>query len=158
MDISSLIDDLDTLLQHSVRVPASGRLLVDEAAARQILAELRAAVPDEVSMGQRIAGEREQILGDARSQARRMVEEAHVQAMSRVDDQGMVQVARERARTIVAEAEQRASVLQAQANEYTLAQLKNLEQRLQRVLREVQAGQGLLTQEAAGGDQPKASR
>jgi vacuolar-type H+-ATPase subunit H len=158
VDISSLINRLDTLLQHSVRVPASGRLLIEEAAVRQILAEMRAAVPDEVRMGQQIAGEREKILADARAQAHRILEEAHAQAMSRVDDQGMVQAARERARSIIAEAEQRASALQAQANQYILTQLNNLEQRLQRVLRELQAGQRVLTQEAPGGDQPKTGR
>ena len=158
MDLSSLINDLDALLQHSVRVPASGRLLVDEAAIRQILADMRATVPDEVRIAQHIAGERDKILADARAQANRMMEEARAQAMSRVDDQGMVQAARERARAIIADAEQRASALQAQANQYTLTQLNNLEQRLQRVLREVQAGQRVLNQDPPGNDQGKTSR
>jgi vacuolar-type H+-ATPase subunit H len=158
LDVSSLINDLDELLQHSVRVPASGRLLVDEAAIRQILTNLRAAAPEAARMEQWIEGERDRILAEARAQANRIVQDARTQAMSRVEDQGVVQAARERARAIVAEAEQRASNLQAQANQYTMTQLNNLEQRLQRVLREVQAGQRVLTEDKPANDQGKTGR
>jgi len=137
----NLIDELENLLQHSIRVPASGKLLVDDAVARQILAEMREAVPDEARLGQRIAGERERVLADARSQARRMLEEAQAQLNARLDDQAVVQAARQRAREIHTEAEQRADGLRADANSYVLGQLGALESRLQRLLREVQAGQ-----------------
>jgi hypothetical protein len=137
----NLIDELENLLQHSIHVPASGKLLVDEAVARQILAEMREAVPDEARLGQRIASERERVLADARSQARRMLEEAQSQLNARLDDQAVVQAARQRAREIHAEAEQRADGLRTDANSYVLGQLGALESRLQRLLREVQAGQ-----------------
>jgi hypothetical protein len=141
----NLIDELDNLLQHSIRVPASGKILVDEAVVRQILGEMREAVPDEARLGQRIAGERERVLADARAQARRMLEEAQAQLNARLDDQAVVQAARQRAREIHAEAEQRAAGLRADANSYVTGQLGALESRLQRLLREVQAGQRSLT-------------
>lgn len=137
----NLIDELENLVQHSIRVPASGKILVDEAVVRQILGELREAVPDEARMGQRIAGERERVLADARAQAKRMLEESQAQLNARLDDQAVVQAARQRAREIHAEAEQRAAGLRSDANSYVLAQLGALESRLQRLLREVQAGQ-----------------
>jgi hypothetical protein len=137
----NLIDELENLLQHSIRVPASGKILVDEAIVRQILEELREAVPDEARLGQRIAGERERVLADARAQARRMLEEAQAQLNARLDDQAVVQAARQRAREIYVEAEQRATGLRTDANSYVLGQLGALESRLQRLLREVQAGQ-----------------
>jgi hypothetical protein len=137
----NLIDELENLLQHSIRVPASGKVLVDEAVVRQILAEMREAIPDEARLGQRIASERERVLADARSQARRMLEESQAQLNARLDDQAVVQAARQRAREIHAEAEQRAAGLRTDANSYVLGQLGALESRLQRLLREVQAGQ-----------------
>jgi hypothetical protein len=141
----NLIDELDNLLQHSIRVPASGKMLVDEAIVRQILGEMREAVPDEARLGQRIAGERERVLADARAQARRMLDEAQAQLNARLDDQAVVQAARQRAREIHAEAEQRAAGLRADANSYVAGQLGALESRLQRLLREVQAGRRSLT-------------
>jgi vacuolar-type H+-ATPase subunit H len=157
VEIQSLINELEALLQRSYRVPASGKLLVDDAAIRQILTRLRTIVPDEVRLGQRIASEREHILADARAQAHRMLEEAQAQVSNRLDEQGMVQAARERARSIVAEAEQRAAALQAQANQYSLSQLSSLENRLERVLREIQAGQRFLAQ-ASGDAEPTKTR
>jgi vacuolar-type H+-ATPase subunit H len=109
---------------------------------------MREAVPDEARLGQRIASERERVLADARTQARRMLEEAQAQLNARLDDQAVVQAARQRAREIQAEAEQRAGGLRSDANSYVLAQLGALESRLQRLLREVQAGQRSL----GGGD------
>jgi hypothetical protein len=148
----NLIDELENLLQHSIRVPASGKVLMDEAVVRQILGEMREAVPDEARLGQRIAGERERILADARAQARRMLEEAQAQLNARLDDQAVVQAARQRAREIHAEAEQRAAGLRADANSYVAGQLGALESRLQRLLREVQAGQRSLS--GSAGERP----
>lgn len=145
----SLIDELEHLLRNGIHVPASGKVVVDENAMRQVLEQMREAVPDEVRMAQRIAAERDRILNDARTQARRMIEEAQTQAEARVEEQAIVQAARQRAREIQAEAEQRAAGLRADANSYVMSQLGALESRLQRLLREVQAGQRSLAQSTA---------
>jgi vacuolar-type H+-ATPase subunit H len=155
MDMLSLLDKLEAVLKHSIRVPVGGKRLVDEEVLFQILKEMRAIAPDEVRLGQRIAGERERILADARAQAQRMLGEAQTHAHSRLDEQGVVQAAQERARTIIAEAEQRAASQRAEADQYTLAQLTALENRLQRLLREVQAGQRFLASNLAEEDAAK---
>jgi vacuolar-type H+-ATPase subunit H len=146
MDLESLIDELENLLQRAVHVPG-GKALIDDATVRQVLQEMRQAVPDQLQMGQRIASERERILADARGQAQRITEEARTQAYSRLDDQPLVQAARQRAKEIQTEAEQRAAALRAETNQYVVGQLGALEARLQRLLREVQAGQRVLSQD-----------
>ena len=122
-----------------------GKLLIDEAALRHIVEEMRAALPDQLHMGQRIAGERERILADAHAQARRIIDEAQDQANAKVDEQGVVQAARQRAREIQAEAEKTAANLRTDTNQYVVNQFGALESRLIRLLREVQAGQRTLT-------------
>jgi len=143
----SLIDELEDLLQRAIRVPVSGKILVDEAAIRRIIDDMRVAAPDEVRLGQRIAGERERILADARAQARRILEETQDQLNTRLDEHGVVQAARQRAREIQGDAEQSSAALRADANRYVISQLNALETRLQRLLREVQAGQRTLRQD-----------
>jgi vacuolar-type H+-ATPase subunit H len=143
----ALVDQLEELLERGVRVPLTGKVLLDEAELRALIEEMRAAVPDEVRLGQRIASERERILADARAQARRILEEAQAQVNSRLDEHGVVQAARQRAREIQNEAERNAARLRADANRYVIDQLSALEARLQRLLREVQAGQRVLAQE-----------
>jgi vacuolar-type H+-ATPase subunit H len=144
-----LIDELENLLQRAPRVPATGKILVDDGVLQRIIDQMREAVPDEVKMGQRIAGERERILADARAQARRIQDDAQAQISARLEEQGLVQAARQRAREIQHEAEERASSLRADTDNYVVGQLSSLENRLQRVLREVQAGQRALSPEAA---------
>jgi vacuolar-type H+-ATPase subunit H len=144
--MQTLIDQLENLLNNSMRMPVGGKLLVDEAALRHIVEEMRAALPDELRVGQRIAGERDRILADARAQARRIIEDAQHQANARIDEQGVVQAARQRAREIQAEAEKMAVNLRTETDQYVFNQFSALESRLIRVLREVQAGQRTLTQ------------
>jgi vacuolar-type H+-ATPase subunit H len=151
MDLESLIDELEDLLEKAIHLP-TGKALIDEAAVRQILQEMRAAVPDQLQMGQRIASERERILADAKAQAQRIIEEARNQRNAQLDEQAIVQAARQRAREIQAEAERQAAALRADANQYVLGQLGALEARLQRMLREVQAGQRVLGQERPVGE------
>jgi vacuolar-type H+-ATPase subunit H len=148
----TLIDELENLLNSAMRMPVGGKLLIDETALRRLVEEMRASLPDELRMGQRIAGERDRILADARAQARRIIEDAQAQVNARLDEQGVVQAARQRAREIQAEAEKTATNLRGETDQYVLNQFSALESRLIRVLREVQAGQRTLTHEP--GDKP----
>lgn len=150
MEIQSLLDELEAMIQRALHVPASNKVMLDETALRNLIQRMRSAVPDEVRMGQRIAGEREHILAEARSQARRIIEEAQAQANARMEEQAVVQAARQRAREIVSEAEQKANTLRTDCNQYVIAQLSSLEARLLRILREVQGGQRVLSQPESG--------
>ncbi len=150
MNIHSLINELEKLAERSVHLPG-GRVLMDENSLRQIIDELRLATPDEGRMSQRVTQERDRILAEARAQARRIAEDAQAQINSRLDDQTTVQLARERARQVVMEAEQQAGRIRADANTYVASQLGSLENRLQRLLHEVQAGQRYLAQPLGAG-------
>jgi len=140
----ALIDELEQLVQTANKMPLGGKLLIDEAALRTILKNMRAAMPDELRVGQRISGERDRILSEARAQARRIVEEAETQSHARLDEQSVIQTDRQRAREIQQEAEKAADSLKAEADQYVINQFAALEARLVRVLREVQAGQRAL--------------
>lgn len=148
MDMQSLVDDLENLVQHATHLP-TGRILIEEAALREIIDGLRGSVPDEVRLGQKIASERERILADARAQSRRMLEDSQAQINSKLDEHATAQAARQRAKEILAEAEQKATALRSDSNLYVANQLNALEARLQRLLREVQAGQRALAHEGS---------
>lgn len=147
--MEALIDEIEKLLNSAMRMPVGGKVLMDEAGLRNLIQEMRAAAPDELRIGQRISGERDRILSEARAQARRIIEEAQAQLNTRLDEQGVVQAARQRARDIQTEAEKAAAALRGEADQYVLNQFSALESRLIRVLREVQAGQRALTQPPA---------
>jgi cell division septum initiation protein DivIVA len=156
--MESLIDQLERLIQASSRLPVGGKLLVNEADLRQFVEQLRAALPDQQREAQRLAAERDRVLAEARSQARRIIEDAHGQTGVRLDDQAVVQAARQRARDITAEAEKTVAQLKADADQYILNQFTMMEARLTRVLREVQAGQRALARGQSGGEDAERGR
>ncbi len=150
--MQALVDELERLMQTASRLPVGGKLLIDEAGLRRLVDEMRAALPDQQREAQRLAAERERLLGDARAQARRIVEDAQAQGGIRLDDQAVVVAARQRARDITTEAEKAATQLRAEADGYIMNQFNMMEARLIRVLREVQAGQRALGKGQAGAD------
>jgi hypothetical protein len=144
--MQAFIDELDQLVQNATKMPLGGKLLLDEATLRRLIKDMRATLPDDLRAGQRISGERDRILSEARAQARRIVEEAQAQVNTRLDEQSVVQGARQRARELQQEAEKAAANLRAETDQYVVNQFAALEARLLRVLREVQAGQRALNQ------------
>ena len=150
--MQTLVDELDQLIESATRVPIGGRLLIDERALRRLAEQMRSALPNQQRDSQRTASEHERILTEARTQARRIIEDAHGEAGVRLDDQAVVVAARQRARDITAEAEKSASKLRAEADEYMMNQFNMMEARLIRVLREIQAGQRALATPRAGGE------
>ena len=140
----SLLDELEAVLRRAMRLPGTGKALVDEAAISEIIRKLRSTIPDETRLGQRIGVERERILADARDQARRILEDARAKLDARVDNEAAVKAARERAREIQNQAERQAARLRSDADDYVIGQLAGLEHRILRIMQEVRAGQRVL--------------
>lgn len=148
--MQALVDELERLMQNAARLPVGGKLLIDEGTLRRLVEEMRAALPNEQRQEQWMAVERERALAEARTEARRILEDAHAQGGVRLDDQAVVVAARNRARDITAEAEKTAAQLKGEADNYIMNQFNMMEARLIRVLREVQAGQRALGKGQAG--------
>lgn len=156
--MQTLVDELDRLVDSAMRMPVGGRLLIDESTLRRLAEQMRSALPNQQRESHRLASERERILTEARTQARRIIEDAHGEAGVRLDDQAVVVAARQRARDITSEAEKAASQLRAEADQYIMNQFNMMEARLIRVLREIQAGQRALAKMQAGGEAAETSQ
>jgi cell division septum initiation protein DivIVA len=136
--MQNAINELENLVKGATRLPVGGKLLLEEAALRRVIEDLRRAMPDAERLWQQIVAERDRVLGEADAQALRIKDEAQ---FGDLESDAAVQAARQRAREIQAEAERAALKLREEADHYVLNQFGALEQRLMRVLREVQAGQ-----------------
>ncbi len=149
MELLSLVDELNAILRQARHVPASSKIMVDESAMRRIVNEMRAALTDEPVMNPVVAAERDRVISDARNLARRVLDDAQSRASSLLDEQSIVQAARERAQDIQQDAMRYAAHIRSEADHYVALQLSSLENRLFRVLREVQAGRRSLSPDAA---------
>ena len=70
MDMAFLIDRLEALVSTSRRVPF-GRVLLDEQEILEIIDQMRLSLPNEINQARRVLQERDQIIGQAQSEAER---------------------------------------------------------------------------------------
>ncbi len=103
--------------------------MVDEDRILDIIDRMRVAVPEETKQAKRVMHERERLLDEARAQVQNALQEQGLQAA--IDD--------ERSR-ILAEAERESLLIRSGADEYARNVLEDLEQRLAKMLNNVQNG------------------
>ena len=108
MEIFTLIDSLEELVVQARRLPVGGNLVVDRKRMLDLVDQLRLTIPTDIQQASDVIAQRDQILGDARAEARTIVDEAEAERVRRLDDSQLVREARERAHALMIDAETRA--------------------------------------------------
>jgi F0F1-type ATP synthase membrane subunit b/b' len=136
-ELTELFNELEELLTRSGRVPFSGRLMVEEERAVDMLDRLRASVPEEIRRARAVLREREQILEQARRQAQRIAEQAQREAAMRLEEDGLMAEAKERSDQILGEARREAEAIRRGADGYAREVLTEIEARLKIARQEI---------------------
>ncbi|MCS6843413.1 MAG: ATP synthase F0 subunit B [Caldilineales bacterium] len=140
MDLQQLINQLEAVLNDGRRVPFSDRLLIDEEACRSVIDQMRVSVPEVIRQAERLLGERDRIIAQAKEEANRILQMAREQASELVDQHHLVAEAQQRVDRMLAKAEQEAAAMRVEADNYALNTLKTLAKELERIQREVNNG------------------
>lgn len=141
MDIDFRIKQLeDFLLKNSPKIPLSANRAVNEADARRLLEELRAALPAELAQARQVLAEREALLAQARQEGERIIAAAREEAQKLTDEHRLMQEARHQAGVTRQRAQEEATALRADADEYVFDTLSQLQQELARLQRTVDNG------------------
>jgi cell division septum initiation protein DivIVA len=140
IEILQLVDQLETLLNRSWRIPFTSSLLVNEQECLRLLDQMRTAIPEEIRQARRALAERDRLIAQAQEESQRIIALAREQAMSSLDDREIMREAESRAAAIIAEAQEEARTLEHGAREYALQVLRDLSNELQRVVRQVNNG------------------
>ena len=139
MDMAFLIDRLEALVSTSRRVPF-GRVLLDEQEILEIIDQMRLSLPNEINQARRVLQERDQIIGQAQSEAEKMVLMARDKADYMLNDNGLLQEAKVYAERILADAREESETLRTEANAYAAEMLTHLEDVLDKNLAQVRRG------------------
>lgn len=118
MEILSILETLEDLVEKSVSVPFSGKCLVDKEEILEIVKELRLKLPDDIKQAKWVKEERQRILLDAQKEAANMVKDAESKIASMVDEHEITQKAYEQANEIVAAAQKNAREIRLGTKEY----------------------------------------
>ncbi|GAB4269548.1 MAG: hypothetical protein Kow0080_13270 [Candidatus Promineifilaceae bacterium] len=140
MDIQHLVDQLEEVLNESIRLPLSAYLLVNEDKIFNIIDQMRVSVPEEVRKANRISAEKERILAQAHEEAERIRELARQEATELVKRENILLSAQQRADNILERARRDAEALHHDADAYVVEVLAKLEDDLLRSLAVVRNG------------------
>ena len=151
MELTNLIDKLETLTGGSRRVPITGKVMVDGERLMELIDQMRLAVPQDVREAGEVLERREQILAQTASDARRLKVTAERDAQHLVGDSELVASAKRRAEEIIRAAEDRGQQIVAAveadshgrrrgADEYVRETLVKLEREVALVLDTVRHG------------------
>jgi hypothetical protein len=72
MTIESLLEEIEVILEEGKTVPFTSNLLVDSAAIKTAIEDIRLNMPDELMQARKIASERKEILAGAQESADRL--------------------------------------------------------------------------------------
>jgi len=149
------VDRLETFIETSKTLPGTGSIRVDKKKLKELLDQLRLAIPQEVRSAQEVLTRKDQIVNQAMADARHTKLQAEDEFRARLQQTEVLQHAQQRSAEMLKDAEQRAAriVQQAEAESqsrrtdadaYALRSLRALEKELNTLSNSVHKGIDLL--------------
>ncbi|HEX3015128.1 MAG TPA: ATPase [Desulfobacteria bacterium] len=118
MDILSILEELEDIVDRGAKIPMTGKVLVDDEAILELIDKVRAALPEELNQAKWVTKERERILEDARAESDKLVEQGRTYLSKLVEESEVVRLAQEQAEEIVGQAKQVAGEIRNGARAY----------------------------------------
>jgi len=146
MTIEEILEEMETLLLESSRVPFTNKRLVEEDELGNLIDELREVLPGELMEANRVISERQQILEQAQKESQSIVDQAKNYINKLTDENNITRQAQEQAGEIIQQARKSARELQSDSLGYADEVFSYLEENLVRTLEVVRQSHGKLHQ------------
>ncbi|MBM2826048.1 MAG: hypothetical protein HW403_112 [Dehalococcoidia bacterium] len=164
VDISYLIDRLESIIGSAQQLPLLGKVLLDRGALLALVDQMRLSLPEELKAAQDVLRERDGIIAKAQEEARRATREAEERANLLVQESEVYKAAETRARDTIALTERKAEGILSSANWeaqeqrrqidlYSMDMLRRLEAHLSTHLSTLQGGIKALQETSAARDE-----
>jgi hypothetical protein len=143
------VERLESMIANGRKLPLTTNVVMDQAAALDLIDELRHAIPEEVQSARRISAEGERIIERAQREAEDIIGRAQEQAAFLIEERELTRVAQEESARIVDAAEADAEEVRRGADEYAASILITLEGEVVRTLQGIKRGIALLDERRA---------
>lgn len=127
IEILSIIETLEELVEKSVSIPLSGKCVVDREEVLEIIKEMRLKLPDDIKQAKWVKEERQRILLEAQKEANNIIKEAEGKIASLVNEHEITKKAYEQANEVVAGAQKNARDIRLGTREYADGILNKVE-------------------------------
>lgn len=128
MEILTILETLEELVEKSASVPFSGKCLLDREEVLEIIKEMRLKLPDDIKQAKWIKEERQRILLEAQKEANNIMKDAENKIASLVDEHEITKKAYEQSNEIIAAAQKNAREVRLGAREYADSVLNKVEE------------------------------
>ena len=119
LNVEELIDELYDMVEKAWNLPLSrGRAMLDVEEVKEILDEIREALPQEIRQAKAIVADRSQIISDARREAETIVRVAEERARTLVNQDEIVKQAQQKANELLAQSQARFREMRKASNDY----------------------------------------
>ena len=138
MEIFTLLENIEDILEKSKGVPFSNKVLVDKEEILEIISELRLKLPEELKQAKWIKEERQRILVEAQKEADDIVKEAENRIISMIDEHEITKKAYEQKAEIIETANEMSREISKGTKDYADNVLNGIEVALQEALKIIQ--------------------
>ncbi|MBP3708690.1 MAG: ATPase [Clostridia bacterium] len=138
MEIFTLLENIEDILEKSKGVPFSNKVLVDKEEILEQISELRLKLPEELKQAKWIKEERQRILVEAQKEADDIVKEAENRIISMIDEHEITKKAYEKKAEIIETANEMSREISKGTKEYADNVLNGIEVALQEALKIIQ--------------------
>ncbi|MDO7787165.1 ATPase [Desulforamulus aquiferis] len=140
MELFNVLNELEELIEESPKVPMTKRIMVDENRILDYLDRIRTSLPEEVRQAKWLVKERDKVLSESKKEAQRMLEDVTREIEKRADDSEIVRQAEKLAEETIKKSEEVAAQIRQGAREYADEILEQMEDKLGKILSEIQQG------------------
>lgn len=138
MEIFTLLETLEDIMEKSRNVPFSSKCIVDKEEFLEIIKEIRLKLPDEIKQAKWIKEERQRILVEAQNEANDIIKEAENRIISMIDEHEITRKAYEKKVEIIETANEMSREIKSGTEEYADGVLAGIEVALEDALRVIQ--------------------
>lgn len=127
MDIISLLEYLEEIIETSSKVPMSGKVMVNKKEALDIIDQIVNYLPEEFKKAKWVCEEKERILSEAVQESERVKTENLQMLKKHIENHDITKEARLRAEEIESQAQKNAKAMRLSARDYANGILSQLE-------------------------------
>ncbi len=127
MEIFTLLENLEELIESGSKVPFSNKVMVDIDELREKLEEIRLKLPDELKQAKWVKEERQRIMSDAQQEAEKIIKEAEGKIITMIDDNIITKKAMEQQEEIISHANKVSKEISIGTRDYADAILEKVE-------------------------------
>lgn len=138
MEIFTLLETLEEILEKSKNVPFSTKGIVDKEELLEIIKEIRLKLPDELKQAKWVKEERSRIILEAKKEAEDIVKEAENRIISMIDEHEITKKAYEQKAQIIETANEMSREISKGTKDYADNVLENVETALLEALKTIQ--------------------